>query len=200
MPIPLDQLWRVTPRLIFRPLAATDRAMWVRAHTISAAHFDPWMPAGDPLASLDERFNGQLERATLGPSDDTHYVFVAEHRAEPELVAFCGLSQVYRGPFQNAYGSWRVSLPYAGKGYGTEAVNALLDIAFALPPRGLGLHRVQANVIPTNEPSLRLARRVGFREEGYAKQYLQIAGRWQDHVMFAKLAMEHSVEPPMHGG
>ena len=50
---------------------------------------------------------------------------------------------------------------------------------------------MQANIIPRNLPSIRLAERMGFRLEGLALKYLKIAGEWQDHLMFAKLVDEH---------
>ena len=151
------------------------------------------MPRSDPSVGLLRRFELALARAIDGERHQTDYTFVAEHREDHELVAFCSLSQVFRGPFQNAFAGWRVSTPYVGQGLGREAVTAMLDVAFDAP-LGLGLHRVQANVIPTNVPSLKLARAVGFREEGYAVKYLEINGRYQDHVMFAKLAEEHVLE------
>lgn len=181
-------------RVRVRLLQSADRDKWIRAHLASEAEFKKWMPKVSQDITLDEQFEFQLERMTSGVRGDSHYSFVAEHLADGELVAFMSLSQVFRGPFLNAFAGWRVSTPYTGKGIGTEAVTALLDLAFARVPNGIGLHRVQANVIPTNTPSVRLARRVGFREEGYAKQYLEIAGLWQDHIMFAKLVDEH-VQP-----
>ncbi len=157
------------------------------------------MPLIDPTIGMDERFDYNLQRMLDGLRTDTLYSFVAEHVDDGELVAFLSLSQVFRGPFLNAYAGWRVSTPYTRQGIGSEAVTALLDIAFAPLPQGLGLHRVQANVIPDNSPSVRLARRVGFREEGYAKDYLEIAGRWQDHIMFGKLANEHELSSSAAG-
>ena len=53
--------------------------------------------------------------------------------------------------------------------------------------RELGLHRVEAACLPSNEASQRLLRRVGFREEGLARAYLRIAGEWRDHLLFARL-------------
>lgn len=183
---------RLTPRLHLREMRPTDAAAWVRAHLVSAAEFDQWMPRSDPSIPPNKRFDLALARAVDGERLQTSYTFVAELRETPgELAAFVSLSQVFRGPFQNAYAGWRVSTPHCGKGIGREAVAALLDIAFAAAPLGLGLHRVQANVIPTNTASLKLARAVGFREEGYALRYLEIDGKYQDHVMFAKLADEH---------
>jgi ribosomal-protein-alanine N-acetyltransferase len=52
----------------------------------------------------------------------------------------------------------------------------------------LGLHRIEAACLPTNEPSKSLLAKVGFREEGLARGYLQINGQWRDHALFALLA------------
>ena len=97
--------------------------------------------------------------------------------------------------FQNAYASWSVSADVAGSGLGTEGAQALLDLAFLPHPEGLGLHRVQANIIPANHASIRIAEKTGFRYEGLAKRYLKIGGHWQDHAMYAKLSDEHTFAP-----
>jgi ribosomal-protein-alanine N-acetyltransferase len=65
-----------------------------------------------------------------------------------------------------------------------EALAAGLDWAFG----ELGLHRVMANYLPRNERSGRLLARLGFEREGYAREYLKIAGRWEDHVLTAKIS------------
>ena len=52
----------------------------------------------------------------------------------------------------------------------------------------LNLHRIMANHLPTNVRSANLLRRLGFVPEGYARDYLLIAGRWQDHVLFSMMA------------
>lgn len=199
MPMPLKlssmamSFSRLTSRLHLRPMAASDAAGWIRAHNASAAEFDRWMPRSDPTLSPARRFDHAFARAIDGERMHSAYTFVGELRDTPgELVSFCSLSQVFRGPFQNAYAGWRVSTPHCGRGLGQESVRAMLDIAFGELPLGLALHRVQANVIPTNMPSLKLARAVGFREEGYALRYLEIDGRYQDHVMFAVLSDEYA--------
>ena len=96
------------------------------------------------------------------------------------------LSNIVRGPLRSATSAWALFTGHTGRGYGAEAVAALL--AHAFDPAGLDLHRVQANVVPDNAASLRLAARVGFRREGLARRYLEIDGRWRDHVMLARLA------------
>jgi [ribosomal protein S5]-alanine N-acetyltransferase len=66
----------------------------------------------------------------------------------------------------------------------SDAVRAVLPFGFD----SLRLHRIEAACLPTNEPSLRLLRKSGFTEEGYARGFLRINGQWQDHVLFAILA------------
>jgi ribosomal-protein-alanine N-acetyltransferase len=62
-----------------------------------------------------------------------------------------------------------------------EALQSVLGFAFG----SLELHRVMANHVPGNDRSARLLERLGFEREGYAKAYLHLDGRWQDHVLTA---------------
>jgi RimJ/RimL family protein N-acetyltransferase len=72
------------------------------------------------------------------------------------------------------------------QGLGTEAVTTALDFAFA----GLGLHRIEADVDPRNERSLRLLERLGFRREGHLRERYFMNGERQDAVMMAVLRAE----------
>lgn len=181
-----------TRRMILRPLVEEDRAEFVRTHSLSDAHFRPWMPTQLTESTPNDWFDEALERARKGLDAGTE-CRLGGFLAEQRLVGIFTLSQIFRGPFQNAYAGWRISADCIKQGLGTEGVTGLLDIAFGPAPIGLSLHRVQANVIPTNVASLRLARSCGFREEGLAKEYLEIGGRYQDHAMLAKLVDEHSL-------
>jgi [ribosomal protein S5]-alanine N-acetyltransferase len=175
-----------TERLTLRPLTEKDRSEFLRIHTVSADFFRPWFPVREE--SLEALFEKELAKNR----GEEHFRWAAE-LADGKLAGFFNLSNIVRGVFQNAYASWSVSVDAAGQGFATEGVHALLDLAFS-EAEGLGLHRVQANIIPGNERSLRLARRVGLRKEGRAKRYLKIAGRWQDHWMYAKTVEEHSLK------
>ncbi|MBC7770857.1 MAG: GNAT family N-acetyltransferase [Pyrinomonadaceae bacterium] len=179
-----------TSRLLLRPLQESDRAEFIRVQTSSTRHLSPWSPAMEPGQTFDELFSSMLARTLRGLSLESDYRF-ATFLHTGELVGMFNLNNVIRGVFQNAFAGWWLSVDSIGRGFGCEALPALLDHAFAEQPAGLGLHRVQANIIPANERSIRLAQRVGFRQEGLARGYLKIAGVWQDHMMFAKLAEEH---------
>ena len=180
-----------TPRLLLRLLNPSDRAEFVRVHQISRDFYRAWMPTAPASESLEFLFDRQLERAARGWSAGSQLRLVGA-RDDGRIAGFFTLNEIVYGSFWCAYAGWRVSIDVARQGFGTEALTGLLDLAFAPPPAGLGLHRVQANIIPSNEASLKLAARCGFRREGLALRYLQINGRWQDHVMTAKLADEHA--------
>ena len=68
-----------------------------------------------------------------------------------------------------------------------EAVRRMTALAFD----ELGLHRVQAETLVHNTRSQQVLHRVGFTRYGLAPQYLKIAGRWQDHVMYQLLTDRH---------
>ena len=73
---------------------------------------------------------------------------------------------------------------HAYNGHMTGAVRALVPFAFG----ALRLHRIEAACLPHNGASMRLLERVGFQREGLARGLVCIAGRWQDHIVFARLA------------
>lgn len=178
--------------MTLRPLRESDRAEFVRVHEVSRDHFGAWSPLMPPGQTLDEFFAQQIVRTETAERDGTGMRRVGV-LADGTIVGVFNLDQIFRGPFLNCYAGWKVSVDQCGRGLATEGVLGLLDAAFTPQPAGLGLHRVQANVVPSNGPSLRVAEKCGFRREGLALRYLQIAGSWQDHVMFAKVAEEHVI-------
>ena len=184
-----------TPRLVLRPLTVADRAAWTEMMIASEESFVRSGMAIDPNTTLDQRFDQALFKTTSALESQTGYrfqAFAAPDQPRPGLmIGGVGLNNVTRGVFLNCDMGWGIRSDYEGKGYAFELCSAALDFAFAPPPSGLGLHRVQANVMPDNTRSLKLAERLGFRREGLALKMLKIMGDWRDHVMHAKLAEEH---------
>jgi ribosomal-protein-alanine N-acetyltransferase len=180
-----------TERLKLVPLAAEHRSEFLRYHEVSRDHFRPWFPRPEPDQPWPPDFDEALARADQGARAGTDLRLVGL-LSDGRIAGVFALSQIFRRAFQNAYAGWSVSAEQIGRGLATEGVIALLDVAFAAEPAGLGIHRVQANVIATNVASVRVAEKAGFRHEGTALRYLQIDGRWQDHLMFAKTVEEHT--------
>lgn len=63
----------------------------------------------------------------------------------------------------------------------------------------LDLHRLEANIQPDNERSIRLVVRLGCRREGYSPRYVKVAGKWRDHERWALLAEDWQSTSPAHG-
>jgi ribosomal-protein-alanine N-acetyltransferase len=181
-----------TARLLLRPPRPTDRDAFVRVHEASREAFASWQPPRPPGETLHERFDRDLERAVTGLASGKDVRLLA-FLDDGTLVGFFNLNEIVRGAFECAFAGWSVSSPLQRRGYASEGVTGLLDLAFSPPPHGLGLHRVQANVMPHNLASLRVAEKCGLRREGLALRYLHIAGTWADHLMLAKTAEEHLV-------
>jgi [ribosomal protein S5]-alanine N-acetyltransferase len=175
-----------TPRLIVRSLALEDRDEFIRVHRVSEEFFAPW--SAYRTGSYDDIFRTEMSKVEMGRRSGTHHRMVGV-LDDGRIAGFFSLGEIVRGVFHNAYAGWKVNVEVAQLGYATEGVTALLDFGFSRD--GAALHRIQANVIPTNTPSIRLAEKLGLRREGIAERYLEIAGRWQDHVMFARTLEEH---------
>ncbi|POH68328.1 alanine acetyltransferase [Cryobacterium zongtaii] len=167
-------------------LATTgDSAALAALQARNRAYMAPWEPARP-----EEYFTIVGQRADLEAALDRHergdavpFVILDD---DGIMAGRLTLRGIVRGPFQScSMGCW-VAQERAGKGLATDAVATALTHAF----KELGLHRVQAETLLDNIPSQRALQRNGFVRYGLAPKYLKIAGRWQDHVMFQRLADE----------
>ncbi|OCN01164.1 hypothetical protein A7X67_07275 [Clostridium sp. W14A] len=105
-------------------------------------------------------------------------------REQPETVlGSAALNGIVRGCFQSCFLGYRLDEKNQCRGYMTEAVEAVTGYAF----RELGLHRIEANVMPRNKASLRVLEKAGYREEGVARRYLKINGVREDHIHMVRL-------------
>ena len=101
-----------------------------------------------------------------------------------ELIGHITISNIVRGVGQYADIGYLIDHTRQGKGYTSAAVHLVLEYAF----RSLGLHRVQAAILPHNTASRRVLEKNGFQAEGQARRYIKINGKWQDHRTYAILA------------
>lgn len=170
-----------TPRLRLRHLAEAD------APDLFTAFSDPDVVRywdGRLLATLDE------VRAYIA---EIHRFFRRRQlfqwgvatRDAGTVIGTCTLTQ-YSPVHERAEIGFAIRQSHWGQGLGTEAVTALVDFAF----ESLGLHRLEADVDPRNERSLRLLYRLGFRREGILRARYFVNGERQDALMLALLRSE----------
>jgi ribosomal-protein-alanine N-acetyltransferase len=163
-------------RVLLRAPVAGDRDEFLDRVFASRKLHRRWVvPPADPQA-----FDAYLRRAM---SVDVETLIVCR-REDGAIVGVYSLSHIAYGPLRSAYLGYYGFAPFAGRGYMHDGLRLLLRHAFG----SLGLHRVEANIQPGNEASIALVRGAGFRQEGYARRYLKIAGRWRDHERWAILA------------
>ena len=168
-----------------RPHRAADYSEWAALRSGSRAFLQPWEPTwpSDDLsrASYRRRLTADaqdIERATSFP-------FLVFRNADGAMVGGITVSNVRRGVAQMAsLGYWIGEPLRVRRGHTTAAVTAVTRFCF----ERLGLHRVEAACIPTNEGSRGVLLKCGFRQEGLARAYLRINGVWRDHILFGLLS------------
>lgn len=183
----------VTPRLVLRPPRTGDVTEIRRLLRANHEHLKPWTPSpapGEDPASITEVSKTVLRQRREWKRGASFVFMVAPREDQNRFIAKVALNGVMRGAMWGAYLGYWIAADQQGKGLVTEAIRGVLEFAFG----DAGLHRVQAAIMPRNARSLRVVEKLGFRREGYAERYLQIAGKWEDHVLFAMTREEHVVE------
>jgi len=163
-----------------------DFGEWAQLRAQSRAFLEPWEPTWpqDDLTRPAFRYRISLinEERRRGET----YTFFVFRRSDNALMGGMTLGNVRYGVAQTTTLGYWMGEEFAGFGYMRQAVELALDFAFL----HLHLHRVEAACLPRNARSAGLLTRLGFQPEGLARAYLQINGRWEDHLLFALLASD----------
>ncbi len=160
-----------------------DFDAWARLREESRTFLTPWEPTW-PVDDLRRyAFRARIRRYGEEIARDEAYPFLIFREADDALLGGLTLGQVRRGVAQCATLGYWIGAPHAGRGYMTRSVLAVSSFAFG----HLRLHRIEAACLPQNVASMRLLKRCGYQQEGYARAYLRINGAWQDHLLFARL-------------
>ncbi len=172
--------------VLLRVPQMADWSEWARLREESRAFLTPWEPAW-PQDDLTRRaFRRRMRRYAREMHADLGYPFLIFRAADGVLVGGVTLNNVRRGVAQAANLGYWMGTPFAGSGHMTAALTALIPFAHGM----LKLKRIEAACLPHNAASVRLLAKLGFTREGYAREYLCIAGEWQDHLLFAHLSAD----------
>lgn len=181
-------------RVELRPLVESDFAEWQAVRRANRDWLAPWEPT--PPSSQPDVVEDRVAFAARCSARDRERQMDAGYGfgvlAGGRLVGEMNLSGVQRGPFQSGHVGYWIDHRYAGREYAPEALVVVLDFAFET----LGLHRVQINIIPRNQASRRVVEKLRIRNEGVALRYLEINGRWEDHVRYAVTSEEWQERGP----
>jgi ribosomal-protein-alanine N-acetyltransferase len=166
-----------------RPPRLSDFEAWARVRGASRAFLAPWEPVWPPDDLTRAAFRRRIRRYAEEQRTDQAYPLFVLRQADDALLGALTFSLVRRGVSNACSLGYWIGADYARQGHMTQALAAALGHAFG----ELGLRRVEAACLPENVASIRLLEKCGFRFEGIAREYLNIAGRWRDHRLYARL-------------
>jgi len=170
-------------RVVLRPPVMEDFATWVELRKESRDFLEPWEPLWSDNEFSRHSFRVRLRAYKSWAEADQALSFFIFESSTGNLLGGITLGNIRRGVQQSGTLGYWIGEPHKQKGYMSEAVALLINYCFA----ELGLHRVEAACLPRNTASRALLEASGFMEEGLATSYIKIAGKWEDHVLYAKV-------------
>ena len=146
--------------------------------------FKPWEPdRPDHHYTLDIQ-KAIMTRKTMDFVDERGFKFVFYQKNDPDkIIGDFDFINIMKGPFLSCYLTYKIDHDFVRKGFMTEALTA--GIAFLFNEKKM--HRIEANVMPWNDASIKLVEKLGFKNEGKGEKYLKINGKWEDHIRYSLL-------------
>lgn len=172
----------VTERLVLRPPVARDFPDWSALRRESEAFLKPWEPTWSPEHLTSRAFRNRVVWAdrSIRLGEAVPLLILARSGG---MIGGITISNIRRQPAQAGTLGYWTGQRHARQGYMSEALAAVRDHAF----HRMDLSRLEAACLPENRASRRLLERCQFKYEGVAQAYLQINGRWRNHVLYAAL-------------
>ncbi len=170
-------------RITLRPPKQGDWKLWAEVREQSRDFLAPWEPTWPYDALTRRAFRRRVRAYHQEIRQGSGFSFLIVRNSDGALLGGVTLSNLRRGVAQAASLGYWIGEPHARQGYMSDAIALVLDYAF----EQLGMHRIEAACLPHNDASKSLLLKMGFSQEGYARQYLRINGSWQDHLLFAIL-------------
>ncbi len=170
-------------RMTLRPPQHGDYNEWARLREESREFLTPWEPTWAPDHLSRKNFTNRVYWSNRSIAQGSAVPLFLIRRNDQALLGALTLDNIRRGPAQAGTTGYWIGQRFARHGYMREALQALVHYAFT----ELDLSRLEAGCLPENAPSRGVLEKVGYKYEGVAQSYLQINGRWRNHVLYANL-------------
>jgi len=177
------RIWVETERMTLRLPSHGDYRAWAVLRNASGEFLRLWEPQWSSEHLTRRAFTNRVYWAARAHAQGTALPLLLIRRSDDALLGAITLDNIRRGPAQAGTLGYWVGQTHARQGYMREAVQAMVHHAFTV----LDLSRVEAACLPENAASRGVLEKSGFKYEGVAQSYLQIAGRWRNHVLYANL-------------
>lgn len=195
-PFPATHRWPVTlthDGVTLRPIRRRDNAAWDQLRRNNWDWLKHWEATPPPGPGVGPRsFSGLVRTLGKQAREGQSLPWVIAYDAtggsdpRPTMVGQLTVSGITMGSARWGQIGYWIDQGHAGRGIVPTAVTMACDYAFTV----MGLHRIEIAIRPENEKSLRVVRKLGFREEGLRPRYLHIDGGWRDHLVFVLTAEE----------
>ena len=172
-----------TERLTLRPPTHSDFRDWTALRAASAEFLSPWEPSWSKDHLSRKSFTNRVYWASRSIRSGSAVPLFLFRREDMALVGAITLDNIRRGPAQAGTLGYWIGATFARQGYMVEAIRAVVHYAFT----DQDLSRIEAACLRENAASRGLLEKCGFKYEGVAQSYLQINGRWRNHVLYANL-------------
>ena len=172
-----------TARMTLRLPAHHDFGQWSALRAASSDHLIPWEPVCAPDHLSRRAFTNRVYWAGRAEKQGITLPLMLIRRADNALLGAITLDNIRRGPVQAGTLGYWIGAAYARQGFMREAIQSMVHHAFQV----MDLSRVEAACLPENAASRGVLETCGFKYEGVAQSYLQINGRWRNHVLYANL-------------
>ncbi len=167
-------------RLLLRIGIQEDIPSILKYFIDNKAYLTPYYPTWAEHFFTAEYWNYQVENNFLEfIHDQSLKLFIFPKKQPTKIIGTINFSNFVKGAAHFCYVGYSLAEAEQGKGYMTEALKVATDYVF----QELNLHRIMANYMPHNQRSGNVLKRLGFVVEGYARDYLLINGKWQDHIL-----------------
>ncbi|ELR67512.1 Ribosomal-protein-S5p-alanine acetyltransferase [Photobacterium marinum] len=147
------------------------------------AYLQPWEPLRDEAFFTEAGWSKRLNQLSELHKHKLAYYFVIVRKGSNEICGVINFSNLVRHPFYACHVGYSLDENCQGKGVMRRALNAAVEWMF----EEQHFHRVMAAYMPRNKRSEAVLKAAGFEKEGTAKDYLLINGRWEDHILTARI-------------
>ena len=168
-----------TERLILKVSDKTYAELVFDYYLRNRDFLDEWEPIKDEEFYTSSYHEKKLDKQSVDIEKGRSVVlWIFKKTDAGRTIGSVGFNNIVRGAFLSCHLGYKLDKGEINKGYMTEAIKKGIDIMF----NEFGLHRIEANIMPKNIPSLRVVEKLGFYNEGLAYKYLKINGKWEDHI------------------
>lgn len=168
-----------TERLLLKVLDKSYAEKVVDYYLRNKSFLEEWEPVRGEEFYTKQYQEEQLDKALTDIKNNNSLIlWILKKQDDHRILGSMAFTNIVKGVFLSSHLGYKLNKDGINKGYISEAVQKGIEIMF----NEYGLHRIEANIMPKNKRSLRVAEKLDFYNEGVAYKYLKINEKWEDHI------------------